>query len=382
MPTSTTQPTSTSSPVPTSTPAVQQTWNGVVVCSGHDTTVWHRLVERDAAGGVTCTYLHHHGDDPSAVDAIFGTAGNFWGAPGHAIGYPWLSSPVENTEKHELFKLIVRAGMPKPARGPYIRNLRSWTHSVGSGGYLPGVISRDGFQVQTHSFATEVEICRETNVCGILRVGGLQDTGIGILTGNTMATDICAQKFPVLNPMNLTAWDMLSCSEQYLQLQQPRHMHGQIGGNRRDFTWYSDTAPSYRRTGGPFFNVGFGTIGEAWAPVDPTDYNALPFYDVNAFNGGYMSQEILSFSLGSGLPGYSSTTTDYTGAWWLDKWGNYLPTGACSAPSTVCMPLVMEHVPAVSVAHRDTIVLINFGLDAIQHHDVKVNGKSMTRYPN
>jgi hypothetical protein len=344
------------------------------VCTGHDSTVWHPLVERHADGSIACTYTHHHGDDPSQLDALFDPAGSLWGAPGHAIGYPWLSSPIENIEKHELFKIIVRVDNPKPASGPWIRNFRSWTHSVGSGGHIPGVSSKDGFQTPVHSFALEAEVCRADGVtCGTLQIGGLQDIGVGILDGaGRGGPDRCV--------MPNTAFNMLSCPEQFAVLQQPRHMHGFPGGNRRDFTWYADTSPSYRRVAGAEnFNIGFGTIGQAWAPVDESDVNALPFYDVNVFTGSTMSQEILSWA--APRVGVSGGVANFNG--YVDRWGNVRPAGVCQAVSFDCPPLIMVNLPAVAVQYRDSAREALTGVWPAAKHDVHTgDGRSLTRYPN
>ena len=85
-------PTGTPEPGPTDTPQPPTPTPE----PGHDVTVWHPP-----------SNYHHHGTDPAAAGAL---GAFFVQHAGQEIGYPWLSSPLENQYpypgKHEGFKLL------------------------------------------------------------------------------------------------------------------------------------------------------------------------------------------------------------------------------------------------------------------------------------
>ncbi len=368
--------------------------NGVPVCTDHDPTIWHPLVKKDAQGNIICTYGHHHGDDPMLVDDIFGTVGTWWGAPGHAIGYPWLTSPAENTQKHNLFKNIVRKNLT-PAmsqdvngvrgQGNYVKAFRAWTHLLGSGGDIPGYPAKDGFQAQVHSFAVEAQICSLDNNCGIIKIGGYQDIGYGVLLfPNQTGEGSC-----VIPNAGMPG----DCSTQ-TAIAGPRHIHGAVGSGRYDFTWYADTSPSYRKktTANTLGNidVNFGTIGKAWAQVDPTDYNKTPFINPDTFTDNWVSQEILGFNFNSSflskVQAVSNGRVNFKG--FTDNWGNvYQTIAACQADaSPVCVPLEITNIPVGFEIYRDSYYQFATGTNPTKDHDeyVTVGGKkkSLTIYPN
>lgn len=360
--------------VPTATPVQQASFNGVPICTTHNPNVWHGLVVRDQAGSIVCTYTHHHGDDPNAVNDVLGPPGAVWGKPGEAYSYPWLTSPLEQADKHNLFKTIVRRDLPNVnSGGNYIKHFRGTTHLLGSGGHIPGTTSKDGFQTQVHSWQLEAVICSPDNTCGIIRTGGYQDIGIGnlALPGSQPGFETCVLP---------NAFSGTGCTYSAM-----RHGHGAPGGNRLDFTWYANTAPPYREvpTAPARVAVDFGTIGQPWAFVDPNDYNALPFIDPDNYTASWLSQEILGMNFPGWFPGTANGRVNLNG--WTDNWGN-VTTSGCSMAMVPCVPLVIQNVPSGPVQYRDSLLQTQTGHVPWTEHDVHVtvNGaqKSLTRYPN
>lgn len=360
--------------VPSATPLAMAAWNGVPICTAHNPMVWHALVIRDASGAIICTHTHHHGDDPSTVSDVLGPPGQHWGKPGEAYSYPWLSSPLEQADKHNLFKTIVRRDLPNVnSGGNYFKHFRATTHLLGSGGHIPGTTSKDGFQTQVHSWQLEAVICSANNDCGILRTGGFQDIGSGnlALPNQPPGEETCVLP---------NAYSGTGCTYSAM-----RHGHGAPGGSRFDFTWYANTGPPYREvsTSPARIAVDFGTIGQPWAHVDPNDYNALPFIDPDTYTASWLSQEIL----GMNFPGYFPNVVNgrITMTAWTDNWGNVVPSG-CSMAMVTCVPLVMQNVPVGGVQYRDSALQAQTGQVPWTEHDVRVtvNGqsKSLTRYPN
>lgn len=354
--------------------AAHERINGVPVCRVHDPNRWHALVERDPDGSVLCTYGHHHGDDPNLVADVLGPPGAAWGRPGEAYGYPWLTSPLEQSQKHELFKTIVRRDLPSFGGPSYVKHFRATTHLLGSGGHIPGRTAKDGFQSQVHSWQLEAVICTTADDrCGIIRTGGHQDIGAGFLAqpGGPPIDERCAL------PNGFDA----ACDQAIT-----RHIHGEPGSPRLDFTWYAATSPPYRRLpGADRVSIDFGTIGQAWAYVDPNDYDALPFIDPDRFTASWLSQEILGINLDAGMAGWDRSTNRVTLVAWTDNWGNVVRSG-CAMPSVACVPLEISDVPAGQALYRDSFLQARTGREPWVQHDVRVTvdgqRRSLTKYPN
>lgn len=177
--------TSTSTPVPTNTatntPSAPIALKDYQPCPTHDITAWHSTIDSVRQ----CHYDHSHGDNPALADDIFGT----WTFGANTISYPHASSPAENMyeqyissvntgKKHAGYFYIVRRNLPdSPVALPnwntpvnsHIRDVRCQIHFWGSGDTL----------VRFHSYYCDIRVQNKTTgAYGIIRSGGLMDTGI------------------------------------------------------------------------------------------------------------------------------------------------------------------------------------------------------------
>lgn len=167
-------------PVPTVEPTVEPTattppvadvapYAAAPACVDHDSRAYHGLWNSQSG----CYYDHHHGDDPSQLDAVFGT--DYYDLAGGEISYPWQTfsdAGLENDLKHEGYYWLVRTNLPCPTSPSpgCITDFRAQVHQMADGHDTP---------VRYHSFALEARVClvADLNNCGIARIGGWQDTG-------------------------------------------------------------------------------------------------------------------------------------------------------------------------------------------------------------
>lgn len=156
-----------------------QPYAGAPLCASHDDRQAHGLW--DAMRG--CHYDHTHNgnpDEPRAA-AIFGPASSYLG--GKTISYPWQThnhvGVEENVAKHNGYKWLVDIDLPplyiqlnwagKTANA--VKAVRTQYHFLST--------NADA-RVRLHSFWAEMQVCptNAMNDCGIVRGGGLWDTGI------------------------------------------------------------------------------------------------------------------------------------------------------------------------------------------------------------
>jgi len=168
-----------STPFPTDTPGVTPTDEpGVPIepfpdapaCPSHDDTLWHGLW--DAERG--CHFDHTHGDNPAALDHIFGPLPDYiTGISGHH------ETPGENMNKHEGYKWFVVAvdqcGFDRSpevsVRDTCVLAARVMIHNLGG--------PRDAL-VRFHSIWGQFLVCDEDDLgdCGTVTVGHWADFGI------------------------------------------------------------------------------------------------------------------------------------------------------------------------------------------------------------
>jgi hypothetical protein len=157
-----------------------QPYVGAPLCPTHDDRQAHGLW--DARRG--CHYDHTHNNDPDHPQAValFGPASAYLG--GKTISYPWQThnhaGVEENVAKHNGYKWMVDLDLPPlylrlnwlGAPTPNaVKSVRTQYHFLST--------NADA-RVRLHSFWAEMQLCpaNDMNNCGIVRGGGLWDTGI------------------------------------------------------------------------------------------------------------------------------------------------------------------------------------------------------------
>lgn len=153
------------------------------LCPSHNEGAWHGTIDSVRQ----CHYDHTHGDDPSTANDIFGN----WVFGDKTISYPHASSPAENmyqtyimsntvdtSKKHAGYFYFVQRNIPNsPVSLPnwntpvdsYIRDIRLQAHFWGVGDTA----------VRFHSSYYEIRVqSKATGAYGMIKVGGLMDTGI------------------------------------------------------------------------------------------------------------------------------------------------------------------------------------------------------------
>lgn len=180
--TNTVTPTNTKAELPTITPT-QLAVVDYPLCENHDVNSYHALInEKDK-----CHFDHQHGDNPNNADDIFGK----WKFGENTISYPHASSPIENMyntyimsntvdlkKKHAGYFYLVDKNIPlSPVDRPNwyapvdnsVTDVRAQIHFWNEG----------DTKVRFHSSYYEIRVQnRITGKYGIVKVGGLFDTGI------------------------------------------------------------------------------------------------------------------------------------------------------------------------------------------------------------
>lgn len=132
------------------------------LCPTHDPRAYHGLWDQERG----CHYDHEHGDDPHAVDDVFGRAFYEWA--GGEISYPW-QTPDANESAHGAYGWFVRRDLPcdSPFADGCITDFRAQYHGAGA---AQAAVNN------YHSAWLEARVCLEDEPqqCGIVRVGGWQ----------------------------------------------------------------------------------------------------------------------------------------------------------------------------------------------------------------
>jgi hypothetical protein len=210
-------PTATAAPVATSTPLP----SGVTRCAVHDPRRWHGLYDPEN----NCYHDHEHGQDPHALDDVFGTA-IYATMGGYELGYPWQTSMtmpsghimMENdvwpNGKHQGYKIFTREGLPcRSVFGSQlcVTDMRFWVHFVGS--------ELDA-NAQRHSFYGEARVCEVANPtrCGIIRAGRHLNFGTIVLDGQPLGAEVCRTngKLHYYNTGNRNFVTWYPCDDQVL----------------------------------------------------------------------------------------------------------------------------------------------------------------------
>jgi hypothetical protein len=174
-----------------------------------------------------CYHDHEHGQDPHALDDVFGTD-IYKTMGGFELGYPWQTSMtmpsghimMENdvwpNGKHQGYKIVTREGMPcRSVFGSQlcVTDMRFWVHFVGS--------ELDA-NAQRHSFYGEARVCEVANParCGIIRAGRHLNFGTIVLDGQPLGPEVCRTngKLHYYNTGNRNFVTWYPCDDQVLSV--------------------------------------------------------------------------------------------------------------------------------------------------------------------
>jgi hypothetical protein len=362
--------------------AISETIAGVEVCTDHDDEKWHTTVKRDINNNIVCTYGHEHGDNPHAVNDIFG-APNSWYGGTQEISYPW-ATPQENTHKHWFYKYLVRRDLkPLPNQGMYLKAIRAVGHLEGFSARLDNGIMA-GFSNPLHSYSFEAQICTAgDNQCGTIQMGGWQSLGKGVLA---YPHEVCV------------LWCNLPINQ--------RRIHGSEFAGIRTITWYGanvDPASSGNLPGSPGrIGIELGTGSEATGWVDPNDYETLHQHPPtrvnnkvsNEFNGSAHSLAELGIRIPYWLTAEGLQTHRVTLTSVANRWGYVLgqDTTACRgedggvAYNPDCIPVKLVNVYGDYMVYQDWRHDQTHGGQTVIDKDIYVDfegdRKSLIRFPN
>jgi hypothetical protein len=299
------------------------------LCASHDNRAWHSLW--NASEG--CHYDHHHGDDPSLVNDLFGTS--LFDRMGGSISHPWQTfsaAGYENDLKHAGYFWHVGRNIPATSgQVQWITDYRLQVHQHPSGRDVP---------VRHHSFVMEARVINVmTGRVGFIRTGGWVDFGHLVLNG-VKVLDVGQSAEP------------------------GRHrQHGSTGGQG---IWYGATAATHVPDRFGRIARGFVTVStsvhDLWDATQAHDFgNFLDYECTRQFgiaptdtrcrnNGTVLRAHLLGINgqaAGNGgmlavVDPDGNGVIDWTG--YTDRYGVPQQAGVCSAASLDCFPTVLSGV--------------------------------------
>lgn len=321
-------PTPTEPPAPTEPPVVTEQppvpgepFAGAPLCADHDDREYHDLWNAE----VGCHYDHEHGDNPHAVDDVFGT--EIYGIMDGEISYPWETSH-ENMNKHTSYKWFVREEDECFSRytGGCITAFRALAHMDGH-----NVVS------DYHSYVVEARVCREDNPddCGTVRIGGWQFVG-----------DLHIDRVVVYDR-----------DERTLAPRAPRpvFLYNDQAGNSQFASWYPVSPMGWVRVATEFGDL-WGHFGAVSEPVSsPNDLTFVPHcFDPDTgevepgceLNNSRRKPEIIGITVGPAqlrMLDLPLETTNVTWSGYFDRYGNVVE--GCTEVGVDCIPVELDNVP-------------------------------------
>lgn len=393
--------------------------DGVPMCTDHDATRWHPLVERDASGSIVCTFGHEHGADPHALDEVFGPLAD--AVPGgQEIGYPWLTSPTENSTdpaslshqpsderpvlngKHAFFKWetltgdkLAAVGIVCPVgTGMSFDRIRMEVHADANA----------GADIRFHSFYLQAQECSSNDPTyhGQISIGGHFDYGILNGTHADPSTHKLSDvRIPLPETDPCTPGTLLGNAARCPYVAS-RRTHGASGpasaGStdplaalpgypRQDFTWYGHNGnPDLAGKAGLWLDVSDGIREQDWGPVDPNNPHGPVLFYGPGHNHGVGGIDILDFVApqARAFPADNPATVNSDGSYswkgWVDVHGQVQSLAACQneLPSTTCIPTVLTNIRRGEAQFSNDNVHV-----ALDRNDVLgPSGQPLIGYPN
>jgi hypothetical protein len=130
-------------------------YQGAPLCASHDNRAWHSLWNAEQG----CHYDHQHGDNPRALDDLFGTS--LFDLMGGTISHPWQTfsdAGVENDLKHAGYFWHVKRDLPCPqatvSAPGCLTAFRLLVHQHPSGRDVPVRFHSATFEGQVRNVAT------------------------------------------------------------------------------------------------------------------------------------------------------------------------------------------------------------------------------------
>jgi hypothetical protein len=337
-------------PAATATPSTTPlSVTGVPPCL-HDPTKWHGLVEYNPDGSIRCTYDHEHGDNPHALDAVFGP-------PIQEVDYPWHAYNTRNgaTENHRLFKWAVITDAKCTTRFGQLSfdKLRLQYHAGSSAASM-----------RVHSYSLEAETCdpNDPTYHGQISMGGWLDFGqlaVYSHVGQSTPTNVPISDQDFWGPYSNTALHRL-------------HSSGSTP-IYPNLTWYGANG-IVKDPNGLRFDCNVGVVREVWGGVDTTNPTGNPLLWGPPYNGSWQEPaHLIGFVVQTWSPGVANGYANLTG--YLDRWGNLSTT--CSGVGAECVPIKLTHVKVGSYQWRAD----DHGI-ANRDYDTKLNGQSLIEYSN
>lgn len=284
------------------------------LCPTHDTRAWHGLW--NAVDG--CHYDHQHGDDPKAVNDLFGTS--LFDLMGGEVSHPWQTfsaAGYENDLKHAGYFWHVRRDLP-PAPGqvgPWIRAFRLLVHQHPTG--------RDA-AVRFHSGVFEA----------LMSDGGrIQIPGMWVDFGHLLV-------------------DGVRVIDEGLTAEPGRHkQHGSSGAPQ--IIWYGASEATHTPDAQGRIPRGFATIStsvhDVWDhtsasnPSSTTDYACYPNPACRA-NATLLRAHLIGVQVHPSLRALVDPDGNGVADWsgYTDRYG--VPVAGCAAPSLDCVPVTMSGI--------------------------------------
>jgi hypothetical protein len=285
-------------------------------CPTHNSRVWHGLW--DAVRG--CHYDHHHGDNPRAVDDLFGPS--LFRLMGGEISHPWQTfsdSGTENQLKHAGYFWHVRRDIPRdPNQAAWVKHFRVLVHQHPTG--------RDA-EVRFHSGVLEAVVTDTTGEDGYIQIPGMWiDFGDLVVDG-------------------VTTLDVGTTNEP--------GRHKQHSATNPQIIWYGANEATHTPDARGRIPRGFVSIStsvhDMWdhtnpaAPSATTDYTCYPNPRCRA-NATVLRPHLIAVHMPRLLWPLLDPEGDGVANWegYTDRYG--VPVSSCGGTGLDCVPVIVRNI--------------------------------------